>query len=324
MTFSRSSLSLLALSAAIALPVADVRAQAFPTKVVRYVITDLGGSATDVLGRIIADGLSTVFGHQVVVDNRVGAGGNIGAEAVARSPADGYTILQIATTHAANATLFKDLGYNLVRDFTAVTQLASAPSIVVVQVSSPIKTIGDLIKSAKAKPGELTYASAGSGTCGFLGTELFRRQADINIVHVPYKGGAPGITSVVAGETSMMFPPLAAALPQVNQGRLRVLAVTTAQRLPMLPEYPTIAEAAVPGFEFSCWYGLVVPAKTPRAIVDAIHDAVVSVLKHPTVAKRLADMGFIPVGDRPDDFDALIKSQIEVFRPITRDMPQPQ
>ena len=318
------SCSVVMLSIAIATLSGETNAQAYPTKVLRYVITDVGGSATDVLGRIIADGLGGVFGHQVIVDNRPGAGGNIGAEFVAHAPADGYTILQIATTHAANATLFKELGYNLLRDFAAVTQLASAPSLVVVPAASPVKSIGDLINLAKSKPGEVTYASAGSGTCGFLGTELFRRQAGLNMVHVPYKGGAPGVTSVVAGETMTMFPPIAAALGQVNQGKLRVLAVTSAERLPMLPDYPTIAEAALPGYEFSCWYGLVVPAKTPRPIIDAIQSAVAKVLRDPAVVKRLGDMGFVAVGDRPDEFDARIKSQIEVFRPITRDMAQPQ
>jgi len=304
--------------------VPDSLAQAYPSKVVRYVVTDGAGSAVDILARIVAEGLSAIYGQQVIVDNRPGAGGNIGADMAAHAPADGYTMVQIATTHTVNASLYKSLGYDLVRDFAPVTELASAPAIAVVPVSSPAKSIGDLIRMAKAKPGELTYASAGSGTCGFLAAELFRRQASVDMVHVPYKGGSPAVTAVISGESSVIFAPLAAALQQVVQGRLRALAVSTAQRLPMLPEYPTIAEAGVPGYEFSCWYGLLVPAKTPTNIVAAIHSAVTKVLNDPAVRKRLADMGYIPVGDRPEEFAAHIKSQIESFRPITRDMPQPQ
>jgi tripartite-type tricarboxylate transporter receptor subunit TctC len=304
--------------------VPDSRAQAYPSKVVRYVVTDAGGSGTDTLARIVAEGLSAIYGQQVIVDNRPGAGGNIGADMAAHAPADGYTMVQIATTHTVNASLYKTLGYDLVRDFAAVTELASGPSIVVVPASSPAKSIGDLVRMAKAKPGEMTRASAGTGTCSFLAGELFTRQAGVDMVHVPYKGGPPAVTAVMSGETSVYFAPLSAVLPLVGQGRLRALAVSTAQRLRMLPDYPTIAEAGVSGYEFSCWYGLLVPAKTPRDTIAAIHSAVTKVLSNPAVQKRLADLGYIPVGDRPEDFAAHIKSQIESFRPITRDMPQPQ
>jgi tripartite-type tricarboxylate transporter receptor subunit TctC len=258
------------------------------------------------------------------VDNRPGAGGNIGADMAAHAPADGYTMVQIATTHTVNASLYKNLGYDLVRDFAAVTELASGPSIVVVSASSPTKSIGDLLRIAKAKPGEMTHASAGTGTCSHLAGELFKRQAGVDMVHVPYKGGPPAVTAVISGETSVYFAPLSAVLPLVGQGRLRALAVSTAQRLPMLPDYPTVAEAGVPGYEFSCWYGLLVPAKTPRDTIAAIHGAVAKVLSNPTVQKRLADLGYLPVGNRPEEFAAHIKSQIESFRPIARNLPQPQ
>jgi tripartite-type tricarboxylate transporter receptor subunit TctC len=230
---------------------------------------------------------------------------------------------QIATTHAVNATLYKSLAYDLVRDFTPVTQLASIPSIAVVPASSPAKTIADLVKLAKARPGELTYASAGTGTCTFLAGELFKTQAGVDLLHVAYKGGPPAVTSVLSGETAVYFAPLSAALPQVRAGKLRALGVSTPQRLPLLPEYPTIAEAGVPGYRFSCWYGLVAPAKTPRDTVAAIHTAVLKVLADPTVQKRLGDLGFIPVGDRPEEFGAYIKAQIESFRPLVRNLPQP-
>ena len=298
-------------------------AQAYPTRVVRYVVSDAPGSGLDTLARIIAEGLTAHWGHQVVVDNRPGAGGNIGAEVLARATPDGYTMGQIATTHAVNATLYRTLAYDLVRDLTGVSQLASVPSIAVTPASSQIKSVADLVRSAKEKPGALTYASAGTGTCTFLAGELFKRQANVDLLHVAYKGGPPAVTSILTGETSVYFAPLSAVLPMVKQGRLQALAVSTPQRLSLVPEYPTIAEAGVPGYRFSCWYGLVAPAKTPRATVAAIHGAVTKVLSQPAIQKRLLDLGFIPVGDTPEEFTAYIKTQVEAFRPIVKDLPSP-
>ena len=298
-------------------------AQPYPARVVRYVVSDSPGSGLDTLARIVAEGLTAHWGHQVVVDNRPGAGGNIGAEVIARATPDGYTIGQIATTHAVNATLYKTLGYDLVRDVTGVSQLASVPSIAVTPTSSQIRTIAELVKSAKAKPGALTYASAGTGTCTFLAGELFKRQAGVDLLHVAYKGGPPAVTSILSGETSVYFAPLSAVLPMVKQGRLQALGVSTPQRLALVPDYPTIAEAGVPGYQFSCWYGLVAPAKTPRGTVAAVHAAVTKVLSEPTVQKRLLDLGFIPVGDKPEEFTAYIKAQVEAFRPLVKDLPSP-
>jgi tripartite-type tricarboxylate transporter receptor subunit TctC len=298
-------------------------AQTYPSRVVRYVVSDSPGSGLDTLARIVAEGLAAHWGHQVVVDNRPGAGGNIGAEVIARATPDGYTIGQIATTHAVNATLYKTLGYDLVRDMTGVSQLASVPSIAVTPSASQIRTIADLVKSAKAKPGALTYASAGTGTCTFLAGELFKRQAGVDLLHVAYKGGPPAVTSILTGETSVYFAPLSAVLPMVKQGRLQALGVSTPQRLSLLPEYPTIADAGVPGYHFSCWYGLVAPAKAPRAAITAVHAAVTKVLSDAAIQKRLLDLGFIPVGDKPEEFTAFIKSQVEAFRPITKDLPPP-
>ena len=298
-------------------------AQTYPSRVIRYVVTDSPGSGLDALARIVVDGLAATLGQPVVVDNRPGAGGNIGAEVIARATPDGYTIGQIATTHAVNATLYKSLGYDLVRDLAPVSQLASIPYLAVVPASSQAKTLGDLVAMAKAKPGALTYASAGTGTCTFLAGELFKAQANVDLLHVAYKGGPPALTSVLSGETAVYFAPLSAALPQARGGKLRGLGISTPQRLPLIPEYPTIAEAGVPGYRFSCWYGLVVPAKTPSPIVAQIHAAVVKVLGDPTVQKRLTDSGFIPIGDKPQEFGALIKSEIESFRPLVKNLPQP-
>jgi tripartite-type tricarboxylate transporter receptor subunit TctC len=320
---SRFALSCFVIACIAAVDGASAADPAYPSRVIRYVVSDSPGSGLDTLARIVAEGLTGILGYQVVVDNRPGAGGNIGAEVAARGAPDGYTLGQIATTHAVNATLYKSLGYDLVRDFAPVTQLASIPSIAVVPASSQAKTIADLVRMAKARPGELTYASAGTGTCTFLAGELFKAQAGVDLLHVAYKGGPPAVISVLAGETSVYFAPLSAALPQVRAGKLRALGVSTRQRLPLLPEYPTIAEAGVPDYRFSCWYGLVVPARTPRNIVNTIHAAVLKVLADPAAQKRLTDSGFIPVGDRPEEFAAYIRSQIASFRPLVKNLPQP-
>ena len=305
------------------LATAHATAQQYPTRVVRYLVSDQAGSATDLLARITAEGLSEVFGHQVIVDNRPGAGGNIAGEIGARANPDGYTLLQVATTHAVNATLYKTLGYNIVRDLTGVAQLAAGPSVVVVPSNSPIKSLTDLVNTAKTKPGVLSYGSAGTGTCTFLAGEQFKRHASLNIMHVPYKGGPAAVTSVVSGETSVYFAPLSAALPMVRQGRLNALAVTTAKRLEQLPGTPTVNDAGLAGYQFTCWYGLMAPVATPPKIVATINAAVVKVLAQPNTQKRLADLGFIPVGDKPEEFTAHVKAQVETFRSITRDLPQP-
>ncbi len=309
---------------ALLLPAIAAQAQNYPNKVVRYIITDAAGAGTDVLGRIIAEGLSNLYGQQVIVDNRPGAGGNLGADLAAHAPADGYTMLQIATTHAVNATLYKTLGYDLVRDFTPVAQIASGPSIMVVPATSPAKTVGEFVKYAKSKAGELTYASAGSGTCSFLAGELFRRQMGLDMTHIAYKGGPPAVTAVMSGEVSVYFAPLSAVMQQIGQGRLRALGVTSLQRLSFLPDQPTVAENGAPGYQFSCWYGLMVPAKTPPAVVETIHASLLKVLATPAVQKKLTDLGYIAVGDKPAAFAAHIKAQIEAIRPIAKDLPQPQ
>ena len=296
-------------------------AQQYPEKVVRYVVTDQPGSGLDVLARIVAEKLSAVFGQQVIVDNRSGAGGNIGAEIGAKAPADGYTLVQLATTHAVNVSLYKNLPYSFLRDFAPVTLLASSPSVVVVPASSTITTMNDLIKQAKDKPGAVQYASAGVGTCTFLATELFKKQAGVDLLHVPYKGGAPALTAVMSGESAVYFAPLAAALPQIKQGRLRALAVTSPKPLELLPGYPTVSSAAAPKYEFSCWYGLFVPARTPQRLIATIHAAVITVLNDSGVRKRLADLGFIPGGNLPTEFAAYVRSEVEIARDLVRNIP---
>ena len=305
--------ALLLLACAIAF---DAQAQNYPAKVVRYVVPMSPGSGADTIGRIVAGGLAQAFGQQVIIENRTGAAGNIGAEAAARASADGYTLFQVSSSHAANASLYRNLAYDLVRDFAPVTQLASSPSVLVVHPSLPVKSIGELVKLAKTRPGAINYASTGNGSATFLAAELFKAMAAINMVHVPYRGGGEALTAVVAGEVSVYFAPLAVALPQIRQGRLRPLAVTTARRLALLPDYPTVAEMGYAGYQSGNWYGILVPAKTPKEIIAAIHGAAVSVLNDPGIAKRLSDLGYVTVGDQPDEFAAYIKSEIATLAKI--------
>jgi len=290
----------------------------YPDKVIRYVVTDQPGSNIDTLARIVAEKLSATFGQQIVIDNRAGAGGNIGAEIGARAPADGYTMVQLATTHAVNVSLYRNLPYDFLRDFAPVTLLASSPSVVVVPAASTIQSFADLTKQARAKPGAINYASAGTGTCTFLAAELYKRQAGVDLTHVAYKGGAPALTAVLSGESAVYFAPLAPALPQIKDRRLRALAVTSPKPLALLPGYPTVAESGVPGYQFSCWYGLFMPAATPRHLVATVYQAVAQALADPGVRKRLADIGFIPGGNRPEEFAGYVRSEVDAARELVK------
>ena len=301
----------------IALP---VFAQSYPAKTVRMVVPFSAGSGSDTIGRMIAGALTEGFGQQVIVDNRAGAAGNIGAEIVAKAPADGYTLLFANIGHAANVTLYRNMGYDIVRDFAPVTQVASAPAIVVVHPSLPVKSIAELVKLAKAKPGAINYASGGAGTATFIAAELFTGPAGIQLLHVPYRAGGEALTSVLSGETSVYFAPLATALPHVRQGRLRALAVTSTKRVSLLPELPTVAELGYRGYQSGNWYGILVPAKTSREVVAALHGQTVRALTAPALNKRLVDLGYISIGDTPEEFAAHIKSEITSLSKVLRDL----
>jgi tripartite-type tricarboxylate transporter receptor subunit TctC len=306
------------IAVACVLPALKCAAQNYPSKVVRYVVPFTGGSGADTLARIVAAGLGPALGQQVIVDNRGGAAGNIGAEFAARAAPDGYTLMQAGMPLAANMGLYKNPGYDLARDFVAISQLVQSPNMLVVHPSLPAKTVRELIALAKARPGAIDYSSSGAGSTIYLSFEIFKGMAGINIVHVPYRGGAEAVTAVVSGETSVSFLPLATALPQVRQGRLRALAVSTAKRVPSFPEYPTLAEAGVPGYEFGTWYGVMAPAKTSKEIIAVLHGAIVTALRNPDVARRLTDLGYIVVGDSPETFGVYVKSEIERLGKLIR------
>lgn len=276
------------------------------------------GSGSDVIARIVAGGLADVFGQQVIVDNRTGATGNIGAEVAAKAAPDGYTLLFANVGHAANVSLHSNLTYGILRDFAPVTQLGSSPAIVVVHPSMPVKSMAELVRLAKARPGAINYASGGTGSPTFIAAELFKRQAGVDLLHVPYRGGGEALTSVVSGETSVYFAPPASTLPQIQQGRLRPPAVTGTRRLALMPGYPTVAEIGYPGYESGFWHGLMVPAKTSKETIATIRGAAISVLNNPGVLKRFNDLGYVPSGSQPDEFAAYIKSQIEKLGTVLR------
>lgn len=288
-------------------------AQPFPVKTIRWVVPSSPGGGADTVTRIVANGLPPVLGQRVVVDNRAGASGNIGADFVAKSPPDGYTWLLINNAHAANVSLYSKLPYDLLRDFVPVTQVTSSPQVVAVHPSLPVKSISELVKLAKARPGALDYASAGTGTVSFLAAEIFKRQVSVNMTHVPYKGGGESLLSIVAGETAVSFPPLATALPHMRQGRLRALAVTATKRASMVPELPTVAESGYPNYEFNAWNGLLVPSKTPKETITAIRNAVITVLNTPDANKRLVDMSYTIIGNQPEEFGAYVKSEVDTL-----------
>jgi len=305
------------------IPAAEVPAQAYPAKTVRMVVPFSAGSGSDVIARIVAGGMTEAFGQQVIVENRTGAAGNIGAEVAARAAPDGYTVLFANVGHAANVTLYPKLGYAILRDFAPVTQLGSSPAVVVVHPSLPVRSMGELVKLARARPGAINYASGGTGSPTYIGAELFKLQARIDLLHVPYRGGGEALTSVISGETSVYFAPLASTLPIVQQGRLRPLAVTGTRRMALLAELPTVAEAGFPGYESGFWHGLMVPARTPRETITVIRAAAVKALNDPAIVRRFNDLGYVPAGGQPEEFAAYLKSQIDMLAPVLRGLPAP-
>ena len=293
---------------------------AYPAKPVRLLIPFSAGSGSDTIGRIYAGSMAEALGQQMIVENRAGAAGNIGAEIAARAPADGYTLLMVNMAHAVNVTMYRKRAYDPTRDFTPVSLLATGPAILVTHPSLPAKSVKELVALAKARPGAINHSSAGVGTFTFLAAEMFKQQAGIDMLHVPYRAGGEALTAVISGESSVYFSPAAGALPQVKQGRLRPLAVTSLKRISLMPELPTVAESGYPKFESGNWYGVVFPAKTPRDVIDRIHKASVSVLNNAAISKRLQDLGFVLIGNTPDEFGAYFRTEIEAWGKIVRDL----
>lgn len=286
-----------------------VGAQGFPNKPVRIIVPFSAGGATDIVTRVVAQKLTEIWGQTLVVDNRAGAGGNIGADLAAKSLPDGYTVFMTSgSIVTANQHMYKTLPYNAEKDLVAVTNVASGPQAIVVNPSFPAKTVKDLIAMAKAKPRGVTFGSAGIGTQTHLAGENFIYSAGIDVIHIPYKGEAPAVSDLIGGQIQFVTPNLSAAINFVRSGKLRALAVTSKERSKQLPEVPAVAET-LPGFENLGWFGFMVPAGTPRAVVTKIHDDTVAALKDPAIAKRFEDLGMVPVGNSSEAFAKAIKEE---------------
>jgi tripartite-type tricarboxylate transporter receptor subunit TctC len=291
---------------------------AYPQKSIRMVVPFPPGGGTDILARLFGQKMSETLGQPIIIDNRGGAGGTIGTDIAAKAPPDGYTLILVSGSHAINASLYTKLPYDAVNDFAPITQIATSPGILVVNPSLPVKSVKDLIALARAKPGQINYASAGSGTPPHLAGELFKVMAKIDMVHVPYKGNAPAFTDVIGGQVSLIFPTMPSAMPFIKSGKLRPIAVTSAKRSPAAPDIPTIAESGLPGYEATSWYGILAPARTPPQIVARLHDVLVSVIGAPDIKEKLAAQGLDPVGNTPQQFAAVIKSEIVKWAKVVK------
>jgi tripartite-type tricarboxylate transporter receptor subunit TctC len=294
-------ITLLALAAGSALA-------AYPDRPVRLIVPFPPGGPTDIVARPLAQNLSENLGQQVIVDNRGGAGGNIGAAAVMKSAADGYTLLMgTVGTHAINASLYKKLTFDPVKDFAPVSLVAQAAVVLVVHPSVPAKTLREFIALAKSKPGQITFGSAGSGSPGHLTGELFKDMTGLDLVHVPYQGSAPAISDLLGGQIHAMFDPIQATLSHVKAGKLRLLGVSSSKRSSAFPDVPTIAEAGVPGFETTAWWAVFAPAGTPKEIITRLNTEIVKIMRSPDTKERLRQLDIEPIGSTPDQLVAFMK-----------------
>jgi tripartite-type tricarboxylate transporter receptor subunit TctC len=297
-----------------------VAAQEYPSKPVRLIVPFAPGGGNDIVARAIAQQLSASLGRQFVVDNRAGAGGVVGAELAAKSPADGYTLfLGGVGSHAVNPNLHTKLPYDPVADFAPITLIASAPSVLVVHPAVPARTIEEFTALAKANPGKLNFASNGNGSSAQLAAVLYASMAGVRMVHVPYKGLAPALADLLSGEVQLMFSSMVAIIPHIKTGRLRALAVTGRKRSPLLPEVPTLEESGLRGYEAGSWYGILAPAGTPPQIVAKLNAGIVQALQQPAIRERLAAEGAEAIGGTPGEFAAHINAELARVGKILRD-----
>jgi len=299
---------------------ANAPAQEYPVKAIRFIAPNLPGGPTDILARLVGQKLAESFGQPVVIENRAGAGGNIGTEAAAKSPPDGYTLVTgNNATFGANVSLYKHLAFDPVKDFAPLVLVATQPNILVVHPSLPVTSVRQLIVLAKARPGELNYAGSGMGAVAHLAAELFKSMAGVNIVHIPYKSAAPALIDVIAGQNQLMFATSLSVQPHIKSQKLRALAVTTAKRSRLMPELPTIAEAGVPGFEAMTWHGVLTTGGTPPAIVNKLSAEINRILQLPDVRERLGSLGAEIIGGTPQEFAAHIQREIPKWAKVIKD-----
>src|SRR5438270_1247156 len=318
MTLPRRTFLMLAAAAA-ASPAASrmARAQAYPSRPVRIVVGFPAGGATDIQARLMGQWLSERLGQQFVIENRAGASGNIGTEAVAKAPADGYTLLQIVTPHAINAALYSNLNFDFIRDIAPITAVARLAYVVVVHPSVPATTIPEFIAYAKANPGKINYGSAGAGTPQNISCELFKMMADVNLVHIPYRGGAPATSDLVGGHLHVIFSPVSESIEHIKAGKLRALAVTTAKRLDVLPDVPTVADF-VPGYEASGFAGIGAPKNTPADIIYLLNRELNAGLADTKIRARIEELGGTVAGGTPAEFGTIISAAVEKWAKVIK------
>lgn len=296
----------------------NAAAQSYPAKPITIVVPYPPGGPTDIVARLVGQKLGEKMGQQVIIDNRPGAGGNVGAALVARAAPDGYTLLLATTAHAINPSVFPSLNYNIVKDFSPVVLLTSLPLVVVTNAAVPAKNIQELIALAKSKPNQIAYASSGNGQSTHLAAELFKTMAGVSMTHVPYKGSAPALADLAGGQVSVMFDTMLSAMPQVKAGRLNALAVTTATRSGAAPNLQTVAESGVPGYEAVAWSGLLAPAQTPPDIVARLNSEINAILKQPEISKRLLNDGADPVGGTAEQFSTHIVKEVQKWAGVAK------
>lgn len=311
----RCSVSLVLMCAAVSAP---AWAQTYPSRPIRVVVPFPAGGGTDIVARIVMRKVADSLGGTAVIDNRAGAGGTIGTELVAKAPADGYTIGIVSGSHAINPALYRRLAYDSINDFAPVSLLVSGPGLLVVHPSLPAKNVPALIALARARPGQLSYASAGNGTPPHLAAELFKSMANVQIDHVPYKGNTTAFSDLVSGQVVMSFPTIPSALPLVKAGRLRALAVTSRERSRIVPDVPTIAASGLPGYEASSWYAALAPAGTPASIVNRLHQAMAKALEQADVRETLVTQGLDPVGNTPAQFSQVLRNEMDKWAQVVR------
>ena len=295
-------------------------AQAYPTKPITIVVPFSAGGTTDILARLVGQYLTTELGQPVVVDNKAGAGGNIGGALAAKAPADGYTLFMgTVGTHAINAALYKKMPFDHVKDFAPLSRVANVPNLLVAHPSQPFKTVPEMIAYAKANPGKINFGSPGTGASPHLSGELFKSMAKVELTHIPYKGSAPAVSDLLGNQIAIMFDNMPSVIPHVRSGKLRAIAISTAKRSPELPDVPTIAEAGVPGYEAVSWFGLFAPAATPKPVLDKLSTALSKVLANPEVQKKISAQGGETVNETPAQFAAFIRSETTKWGKVVKE-----
>jgi tripartite-type tricarboxylate transporter receptor subunit TctC len=293
-------------------------ASSYPSKPVRMIVGYAPGGGSDIMGRIMAQELIKSLGHQMIVENRAGAAQNIAAEYIAKAPADGYTLFMSSAALGINISLYPKINYHPIKDFAPVALFAISPNLLITHPSLPVKTVKEFVAFAKQNPGKLNYSTSGSGSTQHLSGEMLKVMAGIGITHIPYRGSAPSMTALLSGEVEFSFNNIPASINYIKAGRLRAIAITSAKRSPLLPDLPTMAEAGVPKFETSTWYGLLAPAATPRDVVTKLNNAINTIVRTPDFNKRLAQLGADPVAESPEFFANYLKSEIERWAPVVK------